>query len=245
MWRASVILWWMVERLETMMSFGLSAIAAGLAKAVGNWSWPEVALVFGGAFFFLLPLFALLGLVVKPWAKAKRVQPQPQPSEGLAESKKPSPPPVDEKAMPSWLEGVLHEDKERLASRVYGRVEQWFFTHIDTTEPYIEVIIRIINASIFSLRLTGVEGQFSISQIRCNQFAQMEGASRIPHGESGNIHIRQPISKETAGLMMECRKAKGSVDIDLQSCLLIIEAEEEQLEHIGIGAGHNYTVEVT
>jgi hypothetical protein len=126
---------------------------------------------------------------------------------------------------PRWLQQVLTNDKEELVNRVHIFRERWFFDNIRATEPFMEVIIHIVNAAVFPIMIKGVEGSFQIQGTKCNWDATMSG-SRIPHGEASNVRISQRLLKETVDMMVKLHNERDGFMVDLNTCFLVIQAEE-------------------
>ena len=131
---------------------------------------------------------------------------------------------------PSWFQQVLTSDKEDLGKRVHIFRECWFFDNIRATEPFMEVIIHIVNAAVFPIIIEGVVGSFQIQGTKCNWDAMMS-SSRIPHGEAGNIRISQRLLKETVDMMVKLHNERGGFMVDLNTCRLVIQAEEPNVKN--------------
>lgn len=134
---------------------------------------------------------------------------------------------IDEK---SWLYQFLEADKNDLGKRIHQFRESWHFDSIYATEPFMEVIIRIVNAAIPPIVIKGIEGSFTIQGTKCNWDATVS-QSRIPHGEASNIRISQRLLKETVDMMMKLNNERGGFMIDLNSCHLLIQADEPNVEN--------------
>jgi hypothetical protein len=130
----------------------------------------------------------------------------------------------------SWLQQVLISDKEELRNRVHVFREHWLFNDIQATEPFMEVIIHIVNAAIFPIVIEDIEGSFQIQGTKCNWDATMS-SSRIPHGEAGNIRISQRLLKETVDMMIKLHNERDGFMVELNACNLIIRAEEPDVEN--------------
>ena len=135
---------------------------------------------------------------------------------------------IDEK---SWLYQALEVDKSGLGKRIYQFMERWYFDSIYATEPSMTVSIKIINAAVFPILIKGIEGSFTIQGTKCNWDATISPQSRIPHGESSNILIRQRLLKETVEMMVKLHNERDGFMVNLNSCRLIIQAEEPNVEN--------------
>jgi hypothetical protein len=130
----------------------------------------------------------------------------------------------------SWLYQFLEADKNELEKRIHQFRERWLFNNIYATEPFMEVIIQIVNAAVFPITIKGVEGSFAIQGTKCNWDATVS-QSRIPHGESSNICISQRLLKETVDIMVKLHNERHGFTIDLNSCRLVIQADEPNMEN--------------
>lgn len=131
---------------------------------------------------------------------------------------------------PSWFQQLLTSDRKELGKRIHIFRERWFFDNIRATEPFMEVIIHVVNASVFPIMIEGVVGSFQIQGTKCNWDATMSG-SRIPHGEAGNIRISQRLLKETVDMMVKLHNERGGFMVDLNTCHLVIQAEEPDVRN--------------
>ena len=147
---------------------------------------------------------------------------------------------------PSWIQEVLHSDKNELGNRIHIFRERWFFDNIRATEPFMEVIIRIVNAAVFPIIVESVEGSFQIQGTKCNWDATMSG-SRIPHGDAGNVRIYQRLLKETVDMMIKLQNERNRFMVGLDTCRLMIRAEEPGVENkpIKISIGIREQVSIT
>lgn len=147
----------------------------------------------------------------------------------------------------SWLEQILQEDRDKLSSRIFWRKYRWECRGLIKTEPFLEVIIEVINAAVFPILITGVEGSLTIGDTLCNTSASMQGGSRFPHGHVANLRIRQNLSLETAKVILDIQKNERQLDVYLGSCHFIVQAEEpdQETEPIRVAIGDKQLVSVT
>ncbi len=112
----------------------------------------------------------------------------------------------------NWCTEILNSDRKELAKRLYKKDLQWLTNELNESDSAIGLILPLINASIFPVLIVGVKGRFKIDGKKCGQVAEMEGKSRIPHGESGNLRITQQLSPIKASILREGR-TKISLDL--------------------------------
>ncbi len=133
----------------------------------------------------------------------------------------------------AWLEQI-QDDKDNLGKRLYGRDYVWSFGGLKNVDSFIEMTMTLINACVFPILVKGVNGRFLIEGQECAHVAEMEGQTRIPHGESGGIRIKQRLSES----MMNLIAPKLSLRISLGSCQLVVQPEitgqQSQSSHIGL-----------
>jgi hypothetical protein len=130
----------------------------------------------------------------------------------------------------SWLYQFLEADKNELGKRIHQFVERWYFNNIYATEPSMVVSIKIVNAAVFPIVIKGIEGSFAIQGTKCNWDATVS-QSRIPHGESGSILITQRLLKGTVDTMVKLQNDRDGFVVDLNSCRLVIQADEPNVEN--------------
>lgn len=120
---------------------------------------------------------------------------------------------------------------KHLSGRIYQYRERWFFDNLNATEPYMEVIIRIINAAVFPIVIKGVVGSFQIQGTKCNWDTIKLGGTRIPHGEAVNIRISQRLLRETVEMMVQLNNERDGFMVDLGTCSFVVQAEEPGVEN--------------
>jgi len=156
---------------------------------------------------------------------------------------------VRQRQAPSWLEQILICDKSQLNARIYGRNYDWHFDRLMDVEPYVELGITIINAAIFSILVTRVEGRFVIESGECPYAAESTwGQVRIPHGESTSLRLRQHLTKDMAQMILRLRDETRKLRVDIGSCRLIVEPEipGEQTKPVQMGISNvdEYKVDI-
>ena len=155
------------------------------------------------------------------------------------------------------LEQILIDDKANIGSRIYARDYIWDFKRLTEPDPYIDLVFTVINAAIFAINIQNITGRFLIEEHECAQEAEIGGSTRIPHGESGHIRIRQRLTREMADLIINRRDLiptskmdvakKGRIKISLRTCQLTIssEIEDETLKTIPLTIGGDYEVNIS
>ena len=147
----------------------------------------------------------------------------------------------------SWLEQVLISDRQELSDRieVKNRDINWKFG-VDSTEPFIEIDVIIINRAIFPISVIGVNGRFWIGSSKCKDEIIMEnGISNLARGAWDKVKIRQYISEKTKEKIIDIRNKKNEVEVNLRDCLLIVKSEEPSYELEPISIRINYKRETT
>jgi hypothetical protein len=144
------------------------------------------------------------------------------------------------KSTPSWLETVLEDDRTNLGKHIHIKTPPQYFTKgLFDTEPKIEVMSGIVNATCFPILIAGVQGALTIQGTKCNFDLKLDGSTRIPHGESSNIGLTQRVTKETVGKMVKLHNERDGFMVDFATCQLLIQPEIPYEEHkpieIGIG----------
>jgi hypothetical protein len=122
----------------------------------------------------------------------------------------------------SWSQQTISDDKSKLGERLYSRDHFFLFDGLKQTDSFMEMTVSIINAAIFPILIDGVKGRFSIAGQECAQVAEMKSKTRIPHGEHGNIRIRQHLSQEMVNRIVGMHVRREPLKIDLKSCELVV-----------------------
>jgi len=121
-----------------------------------------------------------------------------------------------------WLRRLLEDDKASLGGRIYLTKHNWHWEGLRRTDSYMELTLTVINAASFPVLVTGAEGRFLICGQECARPAEMQDRRGIPHGERGDILVRQWLSSDMMNLIV---KQPDDIEISLRACRLIIEAE--------------------
>lgn len=145
-----------------------------------------------------------------------------------------------------WLEEILKTDRQQLVDRMKIQKLQWSWNGIDDINPYIEVIVPFVNASVFSVLVIKTDGSFIIEGSRCNLPTSMEGQRRIPRADTAYIRIRQLLLREVADIAIKKREAHSTLNIDLSACYLYIQSEEPEhrSEPVALKVGRDYKIEI-
>ncbi len=161
-----------------------------------------------------------------------------------------------QKETPSPYRQILDDDKTNIGSRIYVRDYMWDFKGLKEPDASIDLIFTLINATIFPVNITGINGRFSIEEHECAQEVEYIGANRLPHGEKQNIRIKQRLTRDMADLIigksnliptsrMEVAKI-GKLNISLKACRLLIrpEIDGEDSKLISFSIGVDYEVNI-
>jgi len=210
-----IILWKIAEVGDTM-----SAVIGWLSPA-----WQFLSSPFGTILLLIIGFGVLIWLVVKPEGKKTRASIQ----QSVCVTK----------VLPSWFEEVIESDKASLGSRIYWREYSWHWDGLKRADSYIELTLTVINATCFPILVAGVSGRFQIMGQECSVPIEKEGKTRISHGSSAGIRIRQWLSPDMMNLIV---LNSEKIEISLKGCQLTIETEvpDEQSEQtrISIGTDH-------
>lgn len=126
-------------------------------------------------------------------------------------------------AVPSQQDKALESDIVK--PKVFSRDFVWIWEGLDKVDPYMELVVTIINSNVFPILIKAVEGRFVIDNQECAYTSEMEGTLRIPHGEFRNIRIKQRLSREMANTIIA---AEGKLKISLKRCKIITQLELEK-----------------
>jgi hypothetical protein len=125
--------------------------------------------------------------------------------------------------VPSLQDKALESDIAKL--KVFGREYNWIWDGLNKVDPFMELVVTIINSNVFPILIKGVQGRFIINDQECAYLTEMEGVLRILHGESSNIRLKQRLSKDMANMIIN---TKSKINISLKSCKINIQPELEK-----------------
>ena len=151
-----------------------------------------------------------------------------------------------EQLTPSWLAQILKGDKANLSNILYGRDYIWSFDGLKNVDSFIEMTMTLINAAAFPILVIGAKGRFLIEEQECAQAAEMEGRTRIHHGEAVGIRIKQRLSQEMVNLIIGRKMHQVPLRISLKLCQIVVQPEitGEQSEPSDISLGRDQNVPI-
>jgi len=125
-----------------------------------------------------------------------------------------------------WLQTLASSDLQRLPEFVKARINHWYFRGIGKPEPYFEISIELINATLFTLHLVGASGFIVIDGNRCNSPPQVSEQWSIKHGDRVFIRVYQPITSRTANRITSASNNGETVKFDLREFQLNLETTD-------------------
>lgn len=91
---------------------------------------------------------------------------------------------------------------EHLGHLVKVRVEQPRFSGIVSPEPHFELIVSLTNATVFTLNLVEGIGFIKVNANRYGAEPQLSQRPSFRHGETVRIRVHQPITPQTAEILL-------------------------------------------
>ena len=128
-------------------------------------------------------------------------------------------------ASPTWLGQVLKDDLEKV--KVIRHDWYLYFDGLKNTDPYFDLIINMVNANVYAVTITEVEGRFLIEGQECAYPTELCGTSRILHGETTGIRFRQRISQEMKKFIISRAQPPGNLAIQVHTCKIMVKCEVE------------------
>jgi hypothetical protein len=155
----------------------------------------QALLVIGAA-----ALWGLLVVIVASWIRPTVPKTPEIPTEAPSQ---PRPPVISDSEAESQMEiqrllAIADADERELPHRLFNREESYAKAYFAGTEPYLEIHVNLINASVFDVRVAGqVEGSMGW---RTHPFSAQARAPQqiIPHAAWAEVVVRQHVSPETA-----------------------------------------------
>jgi hypothetical protein len=179
-----------------------------------EWSWAPIAAVAYIAWILvknrpmewsILSLLLVLSSVCIVYAVRMHRQPQREESTRLKEEVATSQSPSlgrPEDSM-QWLAVLAKADATFMAQRINILcATATLKPHLDKGEPYLDLEIGVLNASVFTVTLDHLDGKMTYQQNPLQHPPELNGGTRtIQHGESGTIVMRQWVQATTADSM--------------------------------------------
>ncbi len=142
----------------------------------------------------------------------------------------------------SWLLQVLDNDLKKISSRIFWREYRWSVDGLTKTDPYFDLTVTMINANIYNIKIEKVRGRFLIEGQECAQVAELLSATGIPHGESGNITIRQRISGEMKKFMIKQGYSQDTLSVSVAPCDILIQPWVQGGKPSWVSIGNEFTI---
>ncbi len=131
----------------------------------------------------------------------------------------------EKKAITSWLESALTDDRTHISDRIQILSVDYEF-HISSTEPYIDILVKVKNCAIFPVQIIGVKGVLVIDGMPCLDSITSEDSFILQHFHWDTVQCRQPIRYETAQKLINYRDSNKEIHLNLSRCYLIVQSEE-------------------
>ena len=96
-----------------------------------------------------------------------------------------------------WLERLPEHDLDNLKERIKVEVRQISFTGLTANVPHLNLFVRIVNASIFKVKLLRCDGYIQLSGEQCIP-PQPDKLPELEHGTGGKVNLHQNIDGKTA-----------------------------------------------
>ncbi len=130
-----------------------------------------------------------------------------------------------------WLQGIISNQSQNIPLSIRGKIDHLDFTNIETTEPYIKIVIELTNMSVFTFNGITFEGSIKIDNNECSLRPEVLDRRILPFpSEKASITIKQPISSQTAGKLRLIGQEKQLVKIDMNNLWLHFQIENEGFE---------------
>ncbi|MDQ2963202.1 MAG: hypothetical protein M3R31_08615 [Pseudomonadota bacterium] len=99
----------------------------------------------------------------------------------------------------SWLEQLADKDDKEMSNRIRPIHESAYNEpHLDAPNPYIDLRLAFINASVFTLAPVRADGRFRLRGYDLQAMAELFQKQPIGHAEYGSIVIRQWLTPDAA-----------------------------------------------
>jgi hypothetical protein len=139
---------------------------------------------------------------------------------------------TNESAPADWLVEIANSDRQNLPNLIkviFVHPDEFLWQGVVKSEPFIDVIVEVVNLSIFDVDFSAIEGSLTINDTRCNVGAQ-SGGRRVLRGEPdvGRIRIHQPITPQTAQVIREAACSGEAVKVRLSSCSWTVTPEDPE-----------------
>ncbi len=135
----------------------------------------------------------------------------------------------------AWLERLAEQDIDNLSQRIKVEVRQIDFNGLNANVPHLKLFIRLVNASIFKVKLLRCDGYIQLSSEQCSP-PQLDKYPELEHGTSAKVTLHQSLDKTTAQWLMKVVKTDNKVNIVCIMCQLVFQV---------ISEGYNKQVEIT
>ncbi len=134
----------------------------------------------------------------------------------------------------SWLEQLQSQDIDNLAQRIKVEVRQIDFVGLNDKVPHLKLFVRLVNASIFKVKLLRCDGYIQLSGIKCEP-PQIDQLPELGHGTNEKVELHQGLNDATAQWLKEQAETNTTVTIVCIMCQFIFQVTSE---------GYNKQVEI-
>lgn len=110
-----------------------------------------------------------------------------------------------------WLSRLADDQDHEIARLVhFPRDTPALKLYRESSEPFAEVIVKVINASVFNLKAQTIEGRLKWGENEFLRDMELTDHSSIRPGERAKVTVRQPIRPEEIGRMIGKRILFGT-----------------------------------
>ncbi len=104
------------------------------------------------------------------------------------------------RGMPLWLEQLVSKDEAHISWRLmmFPQVAANHQMHLDAVNPYIDLAIPFVNASVFSLTPVRAEGRFRVGSSDLQLMPELLSKFEISHAARGELVLRQWFTPEAS-----------------------------------------------
>jgi hypothetical protein len=145
---------------------------------LANWSWP-------GAVASGIVVFAACLFIYNTLALSRRKLPAQTPNTTKHDS--------------SWLEELADQDDQQMPNSIHAQsLSATNEPHLDAPNPYVDLRLLFINASVFTLTPIRADGRFKYRGYDLRDLPELFKKAPIGHARYGEIVIRQWLTPEVA-----------------------------------------------
>ena len=136
--------------------------------------------------------------------------------------------------IPEWLEMIASQDLDNIKQRIRAEVREVKFGGLEAKEPSFELTVRIVNTSIFRVKLLRCDGFIQLSGSQCVP-PQLYRFPEIEHGTGETVDLHQSLNDRTAQWLIEQGKNNSPINIVCNTCQFVFQVTSE---------GYNRQIEI-